>query len=121
MVSKPNHLQLLSALAETLEKSRQHRSETVEAVSTLRSHLTALTSFHNLHATDSSLSIQRSSMEHSECYSELLLSKYRENCSRLQQDLLDTKAKLSASESHVQELQVQLIEMIALAILYVLF
>ena len=106
--------QLLSVLAETLQKSRQSRSETVAAVSNLRSHLTALASFQNVTATDTSQLIQQSSAQHSECYSELLLSKYRENCSRLQHDLLDTKAKLAASESHVRDLQVRLAEFIAL-------
>jgi hypothetical protein len=64
----------------------------------------------NVNGTDTPQKIQRSPPQHSECYSELLLSKYRENCSRLQHDLVDTKAKLAASESHVQDLQVELVD-----------
>ena len=88
-----------------------NRLEAVAAVSTLRCHLSALaSSSDNINGTDTSQRIQQSPLQHSDCYSEILLSKYRENCSRLQHDLLDTKAKLAASESHVQDLQVELVE-----------
>ena len=132
MGSKQN-LQLLSLLSETLEKYRQNRyfyplllfywnltllfpnrDDTIAAVSTLRSHLSAMASCHNLNANDTSKRTQQSSPQHSESYTELLLSKYRENCSKLQQDLLDTKAKLTASESYVKDLQVQSVEFLFL-------
>jgi hypothetical protein len=46
------------------------------------------------------------SAQNSESYNEVLHSKYREKCSRLQEELTDTKARLSASESRVQNLEV---------------
>ena len=112
MSSKQN-LQLVSALSEALERSRQNRSETLSAISALRSHVAAVSACHKPNASDQIPPHQRieslSERQPSENYNDLLISKYREKCSQMQEELYDTKARLSASESHVQHLEVQLI------------
>lgn len=102
------HLQLLSALSDLLEKSRQNRGETVSAISALRSQLSAVAACRSLNVmgTVPSEQIMQQSAQNSESYNEVLHSKYREKCSRLQEELTDTKARLSASESRVQNLEV---------------
>jgi hypothetical protein len=110
MSSKQN-LQLVSALAEALERSRQNRSETLSAISALRSHVDAVSACHKSKASDQILPHQTiqslSERQPSENYNDLLISKYREKCSKMQEELYDTKARLSATESHVQHLEVQ--------------
>jgi hypothetical protein len=112
MSSKQN-LQLVSALSEALERSRQNRSETLSAISALRSHVAAVSACHKPNASDQIPPHQRieslSERQPSENYNDLLISKYREKCSQMQEELYDTKARLSATESHVQHLEVQLI------------
>jgi hypothetical protein len=110
-IGSKQNIQLLSVLSETLERSKQNRSETLTAIAALRSHVTALSSSHQSNIMDASplKQSQQSIADPSACYSELLLSKYRENCNRMQQELYETKARLSASESHVQSLEVQLV------------
>lgn len=111
MGSKQNQ-QLLSALADTFQRSRQNRTDTVSALSTLRSHLTIVTSCHE-HVANASQSPQKqllhSSLGNSQVHTELLLEKYREKCKRLQEELYDTKARVSTSESHIQDLEVNLV------------
>ena len=111
-IGSKQNIQLLSALSETLERSRLNRSETLSAISALRSHVTALSSCHQFNITDALplKQTQQSTADPSASYSELLLSKYREKCNRLQQELCDTKARLSASESHAQHLEVQWVQ-----------
>jgi hypothetical protein len=102
------HVQLLSALSDVLEKSRQNRAETVSTISTLRNQLSALASCRNLNTMDTvPFEIRQQSAEHSESYNEMLLAKYREKCSKMQEELADTKARLSASECRVRDLEVQ--------------
>jgi hypothetical protein len=101
------HLQLLSALSDLLEKSRQNRGETVSAISALRSQLSAAAACRSLNVMGTLPSEQmQQSAQNSESYNEVLHSKYREKCSRLQEELTDTKARLSASESRVRNLEV---------------
>jgi hypothetical protein len=111
MGSKQNQ-QLLSALADTFQRSRQNRTDTVSALSTLRSHLTIVTSCHE-HVANALQSPQKqllhSSSGNSQVHTELLLEKYREKCKRLQEELYDTKARVSTSESHIQDLEVNLV------------
>jgi hypothetical protein len=97
------HQQLLSTLSDLLGKSRQNRGETVSAISALRSQLSAVAACRSLNVMGT---LPFDQMQYSESYSELLHSKYREKCSRLQEELTDTKARLSASESRVQNLEV---------------
>jgi hypothetical protein len=112
MGSTQNQQVLKALLADTLQRARQNRLETVSALSTLRSHLTTVASCHEF-STNASHSpqkqLQHSSSENSEVHTELVLEKYREKCKRLQEDLYDTKAKLTTSESHVQDLEVHLV------------
>ena len=111
MGSKQNQ-QLLSALADTFQRSRQNRTDNVSALSTLRSHLTIVTSCHE-HVANALQSPQKqllhSSSGNSQVHTELLLEKYREKCKRLQEELYDTKARVSTSESHIQDLEVNLV------------
>ena len=110
-VSSKQNLQLVSALAETLERSRQNRSETLSAISALRSHVAAVSACHKSNASDQipphQTNQSSSERQPSENYNDLLISKYRERCSQMQEELHDTKARLSATESHVQHLEVQ--------------
>jgi hypothetical protein len=103
MGSKQNE-KLLSALAEALEKSRQNRSETVSALSALRSHLNETT--HCRASSALPLKQKLSPRETEDSYNELLISKYREKCKKMHEELCDTRARLSASENRVQDLEV---------------
>jgi hypothetical protein len=107
MGTKQTHLQLLTALSDVLEKSRQSRGETVSTISALRSQLSALAACRSLNVMGTlPFEQMQQSAQHSESYNELLCSRYREKCSSLQEELIDTKARLSASESRVQNLEV---------------
>jgi hypothetical protein len=95
------NLQLLSALTETLERSRQNRFETLSAITALRSHVSALASCSKI--TDES---PQPSTAPSAFYNELLVSKYRDELKRMQEHACSTTARLSASEFRVQQLEV---------------
>ena len=110
------NLQLLSALTETLERSRQNRSETLSAISALRSHVSALASCCKI--TDES---PQPSTAPSAVYNELLVSKYRDELKRMQEDACGTNARLSASECRVQQLEVQFDVHVTLSIVVVAF
>ena len=98
------NLQLLSALTETLERSRQNRSETLSAILALRSHVSALASCSKI--TDESPQPSAADTAPSAFYNELLLSKYRDELKRMQEDACGANARLSASELRVQQLEV---------------